>query len=380
MFTFLLLLAMVQNPQDLYKAAIADMDAGRYSEAAARFEQILKDEPTHIPSEFNLAVCYTRTGNPGGAESLYRKIVEQDPTVYEAHINLGILLYDAASRLAEADEFFMNASHLRPQDAQPMLYHALILEKLGDLDTAATSYERAVQLDPKNGDTRAAATRFLVKRADEERRRGNLQKAIADLEAALALDSSNSAVQRRLGLVYREAGQFDKAIDVLAPLGIRGSEEDLDLALTYFAKKDYARAAAVFDLLAAKDPSNADYHYMLGKSLMETKQYGKAAVSLLAALKLKPADTEALSSLASTYQLQEDWAHAVPVIERFIQMKPKDAFAYFMLGSCYDRLGNFRQALLNYNKFLALDDGSSDVRSFQARQRAKTLDQRLKKP
>ena len=66
------------------------------------------------------------------------------------------------------------------------------------------------------------------------------------------------------------------------------------------------------------------------------------------------------------------------VIERFIQLKPRDAFAYFMLAACYDRLQKPREALLNYNKFLSLDDGSNDARSFQARQRARILEQRLK--
>jgi hypothetical protein len=46
------------------------------------------------------------------------------------------------------------------------------------------------------------------------------------------------------------------------------------------------------------------------------------------------------------------------------------------MATSYDKLGNVPQALVNYNKFLELDDGSNDARSFQARQRAKTLERR----
>jgi len=44
-----------------------------------------------------------------------------------------------------------------------------------------------------------------------------------------------------------------------------------------------------------------------------------------------------------------------------------------------NKLGNIKEALVHYNKFLELDDGSNDARSFQARERAKTLDRRLKR-
>ena len=62
-----LILALLQLPEDIYKTANADFDAGRWSDAAAKYELILKDDPAHIPTRFSLAVCYTKTGNADGA-------------------------------------------------------------------------------------------------------------------------------------------------------------------------------------------------------------------------------------------------------------------------------------------------------------------------
>jgi len=62
-----------------------------------------------------------------------------------------------------------------------------------------------------------------------------------------------------------------------------------------------------------------------------------------------------------------------------IELRPRDAMAHFVLATCLDNLGNAREAVVHYNKFLEFDDHTSDTRSFQARQRAQTLERRLKR-
>ena len=76
---------------------------------------------------------------------------------------------------------------------------------------------------------------------------------------------------------------------------------------------------------------------------------------------------------------QEDWARAAQVLTRVVELKPTQAINHFVLATCLDKLGNVSDALLHYNKFLEYDDGSSDARSFQARQRARILEGRLKR-
>src|ERR1051326_5107176 len=131
----LVLILALQSPADIFKAANADMDAGRYAEAAAKFEQVLKDDPSQIPSEFDLAVCYTKLGKSKEAEELYRKIIEHDSNIYEAHFNLGVLLRDLNNGTA-ADEEFVKAAALQPDNPFPLIYHAEFLEQQGDIDKA----------------------------------------------------------------------------------------------------------------------------------------------------------------------------------------------------------------------------------------------------
>jgi tetratricopeptide (TPR) repeat protein len=340
MKSILLFLLLLQNPADLYKSGTADMDAKNWEQAAAKFKQVLESDPTHIPSQFNLAVCYTRLGQPEAAIPLYEKILEQNADIYEARFNLAVLFHEAGNEIS-ADEQFQKASTMRPQDPRPLLFHAEFLEKQGDTDRALETYIQAAAADP------------------------------SDRDASHALEG----FRRRLGATYRTSGQFDKAIAVLEPLGPENNEL---LALAYFDKGDFAKAASLFRLLSSGAPSNTSYLFMLGKSQMELKEYPRAIATMQRVLELKPDDVDALRTLASGYQLLQDWSHAAATIERFVQLQPRDAYAYFVLATCYERLEKLKQALLNYNKFLEFDDGSNDPRSFQARERAKTLERRLK--
>src|SRR3954452_2880585 len=101
MKTIVLLLTLFQSVQDTYKGANAEFDAGRWVEAAAKYEQVLKEDQTHIPSRFNLAVCFTKLEKFDDAVATYRRLLDQDGTIYEARINLALLL-DQTGKHAEA--------------------------------------------------------------------------------------------------------------------------------------------------------------------------------------------------------------------------------------------------------------------------------------
>jgi tetratricopeptide (TPR) repeat protein len=94
---------------------------------------------------------------------------------------------------------------------------------------------------------------------------------------------------------------------------------------------------------------------------------------------MKPDHAEAYGLLGYLLYTREDWPAAVQALRRFLEFEPRHAFSHFVLAICFEKLGNVESALLHYNKFLEFDDGTSDPRSFQARQRARILEERLRK-
>jgi len=145
------------------------------------------------------------------------------------------------------------------------------------------------------------------------------------------------------------------------------------------ASEQFEKAVPLLVEAVKSEPSNADYLYLLGKSYEQLKAFPQAITALEQAIRIKADHVEAYETLATVFYSQKNWARAAQVLSRVIELQPRDALPHFGLATCLDNLGNAKEAIVQYNQFLELDDGSNDARSFQARQRAKTLERRLKR-
>ncbi len=340
MKSFILIVTLFQATQDLYNSANTDFEAGRWAEAAMKYESILKEEASHIPSRFNLAVCYAKLGNTDGAIAAYRTLLEQNGTIYEARINLAILL-DQSGKRDEAAEQFEKALDLRPDDVQAELNLAMFYMRGNDI---AKAYPHLIAVQGKG----LSSFELYVALSEAEHAQNNEVKAREYLEKAISLDLRNTNLRRQL-------------------------------AISYFTAKDYAKAIPVLVELVKLESTNPDYLYLLGKSYEQLKAYPQAVAALEQAIRVKSDDVEAYATLSVVFYAQENWGRAAQLLGRVIELRPREALPHFVLATCWDNLGNAKEAIVQYNKFLELDDGSNDARSFQARQRARTLERRLKK-
>ena len=333
-------LLLLQNLQDIYKSANADFDAGLWEEAASKYEQVLKGDAKHIPSQFNLAVCRTKLGKPDDAIATYKTLLEQDGTVYEARVNLALLL-DQTGKHNEAGEQFEKALALRPNEVQAELNLGMFYMRENNVDKA---YPHLTALSGKG----VATVDLYIALSEAEHSRKNEVKSREYLSKAIELDPTNTNLRRQLGS-------------------------------SYFDEKDYTNAIPQLEQVVKADQRDADFLYMLGKSYEATKAYAQALPVLQQVLRIKPDSAEAYATIGAIFYGQKDWTRAAQALMRVTQLRPREAVGYFVLATCLDNLGNEKDALVQYNKFLELDDGSNDVRSFQARERARTLERRLKR-
>ena len=340
MKSFILIFAILQATEDLYNSANTDFEAGRWADAAMKYESILKEDASQISSRFNLAVCYTKLGNSDGAIAAYRTLLDQNGTIYEARVNLAILL-DQSGKRDEAGEQFEKALDVHPDDVQAEFNLAMFYMRVNDI---AKAYPHLIAVQAKG----LSSLELYVALSEAEHARNNEVKSREYLEKAISLDSKNTNLRRQL-------------------------------AISYFTDKEYVRAIPLLAELVKSESTNADYLYLLGKSYEEVKAYPQAIAALEQAIRVKSDYVEAYATLSAVFYAQESWGRAAQLLSRLIELRPSEALPHFVLATCWDNLGNAKEAIVHYNKFLELDDGSNDARSFQARQRARTLERRLKK-
>lgn len=94
-----------QRPQrlDYLNEALALERQGDFEAALTSYRLALRDNPTDTRILQNMAIAYTKTGQPEEAIRYYRRALDVDDTLVGAHYGLGFLLLKRGDKARAAD-------------------------------------------------------------------------------------------------------------------------------------------------------------------------------------------------------------------------------------------------------------------------------------
>jgi tetratricopeptide (TPR) repeat protein len=104
--------------------------------------------------------CALEDSAPAKAQQLYRRAVEKDFKLADAHINLGRLMHEAGEVHA-ALMHYRAALDARPGDPTASFNVGVALEDLGSLAEAIEAYQKSITCDPGNADAHYNVARLL---------------------------------------------------------------------------------------------------------------------------------------------------------------------------------------------------------------------------
>ena len=114
---------------------------------------------------------------------------------------------------------------------------------------------------------RARKIDALEDRGDSLKAKGDLDGALRDYGDVLTLNSNNTSVLLKRGLIYRDRGERDKAIIDLEN-ALKHDKRSIDamnaLSHLYYDKRDFAHAISVLDLAIKLKPNDALAYYNRG--------------------------------------------------------------------------------------------------------------------
>jgi len=134
-------------------------DSGQYllafeGDPASGSLSVIEPAPTHAPDDaeswFDAAVALEGK-DPEGAIQAYRRAVASNPTLLDAHINLGWLLHEAR-RLPEAEQVYRAAIAACGPDPGLMYNFGVLLHDMNRGPEAIAAYESALQGNPDLAD------------------------------------------------------------------------------------------------------------------------------------------------------------------------------------------------------------------------------------
>jgi len=103
------------------------------------------------------------------------------------------------------------------------------------------------------------------------------------------------------------------------------------------------------------------YYYSLGNLADNKKQWDQAIQLYTTALSVDPNYTNAYMGLAGDYYEKGDYRLEVSNAENAANSDPDNAEAWYYLGTAYEDVGEFDNAIVAYNKALSINPGYKDA-------------------
>ncbi len=329
--SFFLAGAMIASPEGLqeqnldrqFQAAIADYNAGHYTEAAALLEKLLPFVPRSFEAHELLGMVYAALSQDTEAIEQLQAAVNIKPDSAAARTNLAASLTHAG-KTALAGEQFQKALALEPRSYTANHNLGEFDIKEGKLEQARPLLARAQLIKPAAYDNGydLAMAEFLTARLEDAR------KVIQSLLA----QKNTAELHNLLGQIDEKDGKYIAAANDFETAAHMDPSDDNLFAWgsELLLHRTYEPAIHVFQFATERYPNSPRLQLGLGIALYERELFEPAVKALLTAADLAPSDPRCYQFLARTYDsFPKQAGDVIERFQRYAELQPDNARAQY---------------------------------------------------
>jgi tetratricopeptide (TPR) repeat protein len=261
----------------------------------------------------------------------------------------------AVARFA-AMALFTSAAWTQPPDAEEILRHAIELHQSGNVAAAIPEYRAYLKQVPDNFMARSNLGAALA-------HTGLYEEAIVEYKKALELQSGNLPVRLNLALAYYKAAEISQAAAELERVVAAKPDERQAIFLLADCDLRLGENKKVIELLTPLEPQSADdkaLDYMLGTALIRDNQASRG--QLLVDRILRNGDSaEARLMMGETKMSVRDFKGALEDFEKAVALNPRLPDVYSYYGMALAATGDTPAAAVAFRK--ELEANSNDYTS-----------------
>ena len=290
---------------------------GRRDAATAAFRAAVQHDPSLAEAHNNLGNMLNRVPPYADAIAEYQAAIALMPDYFEAHFNLGNTLR-RAGQAHQAVAVFQAAVALRP--AIPAVYTGLgnALLDADRAEEAVAAFRAVIRQQPDH----AVGYNNL---AVALRKAGAVDAALAALDRAIALQPGYALAHGNRGMILRERGAYEPALAALWH-ALHLAPESPDHPSQYFSlMRDLGRVHAAIPLCAeliARAPGNAAAQQEMAELLLTVGRVDDAYAAVRQEQILAPNRPETLNTLGNILREQGQLAEALHAYRQALALKP----------------------------------------------------------
>jgi tetratricopeptide (TPR) repeat protein len=355
--------------------------------AAAEFQRVIELDPNHVMALDFLSRLLFMKEQWGTAVETLGRLTDLNPGYAHAHYLRAFALVrmerpeEAIAVLERAVEYqavdvdhfkLLGGLYLQQREvakAVEALSKAVEMDRRGEDPGLRLELAKALKADRRLPEAVELLTAVIASRdelefeagfelAEAYRLMGRRPEAIERYQRLLEMKQAETfrpIIQTRLALVYQEAKQFDKAIELLQSVSDADPDKiENNLTLVYALKESgrHAEALALVDRLLAKSPNDTYVTLAKGQVLGAMGQTQKG-VELLKESGFKQDDPEPFVLAASQLFIDDKkYDDAEKLVKQGLAKRPESESMYFQLGAIYERQEKYRVAEENFKRVL----------------------------
>jgi tetratricopeptide (TPR) repeat protein len=292
------------DPQQQFRIAWLLGQAGAYDKAIKVFSALPPDFPDPFGRDYGIALAYYQDGKYANCIQLLTTLKQRGVVRGELFSLLGAA-EELSGHQAQAEAAFKEGIDRFPNKGDNYLDSATLAVKDQNYAAAANLLTAGLQQIPQN-------YKLFLTRGVVYSLQGNLNKAQADYESAIALAPTESNPYVGLGICFMDQNQYSAAADILRGAIQKGLA---DVKLNYFlvdalfrqgltaSSPQYQEALNTVESSIKLDPTFPFSYLQRGKLRLMAKHLPETIDDLEHAQKLQPDSTAITYQLATAYRL-----------------------------------------------------------------------------
>lgn len=315
--------------------------AEEWDAALLEYLEAVNTDPSLTEAHYNLGVAFAAVGQFDRAIAAFKEALEQNEMLYEAHFALG-RCYQHLNDSVRAYIHYAAAREVRPHAAEPLYYMGLMHQRHGAHELARRCFAEALRVEPtfvgpeaesadvvelNEGETVA----WYYRLSDDLKRQGAEEEAERIYRALLEWKPDEHRARLLLGNLLVRQKRFEDAVREYLQIPQTSTfyvAARLRIAAVLRLNRHLKQAYAVLYECARQYPDDGQLFLHMGKLLYDM---GKPR-------------------------------HAARALERAVRLLPEDAFALYLLGFMYLVIGKEEWAITAWRRSIAADPSATTLR------------------
>ncbi len=362
--------------------ALSDTDPAQTAPAEATYRRAIAADPTYFEPHLALGLLLARNNRPADARAelqaattLNTAAGAEDPAL-KARAFRALAHLDRTSNPAEARDALLSALKLSPETPDDILLSADLAEQAQDTAAAEAALRRLLSRAPNDPAASAALARLLIAH-------NRSTEAEPWLSAALAAHPDDPGLTAQLATLYVHQNQPEQATALLQKLHA-GDPQNPAVTRLYARllsqSGQYESSEPLFAALSTQAPADPTLLDDRADALIHLKRYAEAqqildrATAQPSAFSNREDLAAAASHLAFAASQNNDPNTTLRALQLRATILPQSPSSLFLAATAHDKLHHVRQASDLYKQFLSVANSKFPDEEWEARHRLIALD------